>query len=467
MIISTEFNPEESQLVISYYDSVGKVAFIRKPIPQTDLFNWTTTPMPTEFRNWDNKFLKKTPSKWLSRFRLEELTQDRLAQFDIDHVYSDFSPRKYFLDIEIKLISQDFPDPAKALMEVNLITFVNEDNVVYTMSTTENFSKSEIARLEEEVNEYLKICKTTFTVKYMYFETEHELLTAFFKTALPKIPFLTGWNVIAFDWVYLMNRAKRIGIEPMQYMPCEKLIGQSKLPIHMGLLDYMEVFMNTKPYKVVENYKLEYIAELVLGVTKLHNEYGTMLEAQQDTFNFAKYNIVDTCLVKLIDDKLGLLEVAFAISKFAKIEVSKVFSAVFITETLMCREFLEKNRFLANDKRDLDEEATYDGAYVMKPIPGFYKFIMLDDFASMYPNLTIQFNMSPDTYMGKIKPDAPIPDDVIFTRNDTLFTNKFDSVARTILTRMYNGRVDTKAEMKKLEELLESEKTSGENIKKT
>jgi DNA polymerase elongation subunit (family B) len=466
MIISTEFNQEESTLITSYYDPEGKVAFIRKPIQQMDLFNWTTTPNPTEFRNWDNKFLKKTPSKWLSRFRLEELTQERLAQIDLDKLYSDYSPRKYFFDIEIKLISQDFPDPAKALMEVNLISLVNDDNVVYTMSTTENFNKEEIGRMESEVNEYLKKCGQVFAVKYMYFETELAMLQAFFKMVLPKIPFLTGWNVIGFDWIYLMNRAKRIGIEPMEFMPCEKLIGQAKLPIHMGLLDYMEVFMNTKPYKVVENYKLDYIADLVLGVTKLHNEYATMLEAQKDTFNFAKYNIIDTCLVKLIDDKLGLLEVAFAISKFARIEVSKVFSAVFITETLMCREFLEKGKFLANDKRDLDEEATYDGAYVMKPVPGFYKYIMLDDFASMYPNLTIQFNMSPDAFMGKIKPDMEIPTDVIFTKNDTIFTNKFDSVARTILTRMYNGRVDTKAQMKKLEELLESEKISGESSKK-
>jgi DNA polymerase elongation subunit (family B) len=186
-----------------------------------------------------------------------------------------------------------------------------------------------------------------------------------------------------------------------------------------------------------------------------------MLEAQGDTFNFAKYNIIDTCLVKLIDDKTGLLGVAFAISKFARIDVSKIFSSVFITETLMCREFLERGRFMSNDKRELDEEATYDGAYVMKPVPGYYKYVMLDDFASMYPNLTIQFNMSPDAYTGKMKPDMEIPAHMIFTKNDTLFTNTFDSAARTILTRMYNGRVETKAEKEKLEEQLEREKVSA------
>ena len=470
MIISSEFNPDDSTLVASYYDDKGKVAFVRKPIPQQDLFNWTVTGTPTEFRNWDNKFLKKAPSKWLSRFRIEELMQSRFTKEEMDLLYSEFVPKRFFLDIEVKLVNQEFPEPAKAEREINLITFVNEDNVAFTMSTMEAFDASTIIQMTAEVNEYLGKSNTAFdpfTVKYMYFKTEEEMLLRFFRDVLPKIPFLTGWNFVDFDWLYLINRgikvlkdAKGQPLHPMTWMPCQKLIGQSKLPIHMGLLDYMEVFEKTKPYKVVENYTLDYIANLVLGVGKVKHGYATMLEAQADVFNFVKYNIIDTCLVKLIDDKLRLLNVAFAISMFARVDVSKVFSAVFITEILLCREFLERNRFMSNDKRELDEESKYEGAYVMKPVPGYYRDIMLDDFASMYPNITVQFNMSPDAYMGKkdsIDP-ASVPQNVIFTRNDTLFTNSFDSAARTILTKLYAGRVETKAQMKKLEETLVAEK---------
>ena len=291
MIVSTEFNADESALLISYYDETGNVAFIRKPIPQNDLFNWNVTPNPTEFRNWDNRYLKKVPGKWLSRFRLEELTQSRLTQSELDSVYSDLSPKKYYLDIEIQLTSSDFPDPAKALMPVNLITFVNEDNVCFVMSTMKNLEPAVVSTMESEVNDYFKAHGQTFTLKYLFFETEEALMKTFFHKVLPKIPFLTGWNVIGFDWLYLINRCKRLGIEPMQTMPCKKLIGQAKLPIHLGLLDYMEVFMNTKPYKVVENYKLDYIANLVLGTTKLHSAYATMMEAQQDIENFVKSNI--------------------------------------------------------------------------------------------------------------------------------------------------------------------------------
>jgi DNA polymerase elongation subunit (family B) len=78
----------------------------------------------------------------------------------------------------------------------------------------------------------------------------------------------------------------------------------------------------------------------------------------------------------------------------------------------------------------------------------------------MYPNIQIQFNISPDSYGGKIKAGQEPTIDQILTKNDTLFTKKYDSAARTILTRLYNGRVDTKDDMKKLEEQLSSEKVA-------
>ena len=454
MVISTEFNQDESILVISYYDKDGNTAFIKKPILQHDLFNWAVTPLPTEYRNWDEKFLKKVQGKWLSRFRLEELTQSRLDQDELAAIYADFNPKKYYFDIEIKLDSTEFPEPEKAEKPVNLISLVNSNNDVFVLSTMKALNTGAINQLQDEVNEYFVKHNQTFKIKYLYFEHEEDLLKTFFHKMLPKIPFLTGWNITSFDWLYLVNRCKNIKIDAMQFMPTNVLIGKSRMPVHLGLLDYMEVFMNTKPYKVVENYKLDYVSNLVLGTTKLHGNYKSMLEAQQDCENFIKYNIIDTILVKLIEDKLGLLDVAFAIAKFAKVDVSKVFSAVFITETLMCREFLERGRFMSNDRRGIEEDATYAGAYVSTPVPGYYQNIMLDDFASMYPNIQIQFNVSPDSFRGKVEPGyRPDPSEIL-TKNETVFASTFDSAARTILKRMYNGRVSTKGEMKKLETIL-------------
>lgn len=462
MIVSTDFDIKEKELIVSYYDEAGDMQFLRKKLHESDMFNWNTTSTPSEYRNWDGRFLEKVPSKFVSRFRCEEIIQTRLTQSDREKLFAIHNPKKYYLDIEIDLQSTDFPDPERALMPVGLITIVNPDNTVYVLSTMSKFGKEKAEltkKLTEDTNEYFASLKNNpataklnveFNVKYMEFETEVELMECFFHKMMPKIPFLTGWNVIGFDWLYLVNRCARINVDITKNLP-GKLIGKARMLSHFGLVDYMEVFKNIKPFKVVENYKLDYIANLVLGVAKLKTNYNSMLEAQKDRYNFALYNVIDTVLVKLMEDKLDLLSVVFSISTVAGIEVSKVFSNVFLTETLMCREFLTRNKLMANDKRAPIEDMTYDGAFVMPPVPGYYQYVACYDFASMYPNIQIQFNISPDAYLGK---GAPKPTE-IHTKNNTRFTNQFDSAARKILTNLYNERVNTKKLVKQLKELRE------------
>jgi DNA polymerase elongation subunit (family B) len=240
-------------------------------------------------------------------------------------------------------------------------------------------------------------------------------------------------------------------VDSTQNLPSRSLISKNRIPAHLGVLDYMQVFEKLKPYKVVENYKLDYIANLVLGVAKLKHKYSTFLEFQKDTYLFTLYNVIDVVLVKLIEDKLSLLDVAYSIANVAQVEVNKVFSPVYIAEILMCREFLNKNLRMMKlpwgESKDTD--ATYEGAYVKKPVPGYYNYVSCYDFSSMYPNIQIQFNISPDTYLGK-KDKVRRKGTEIHTKNDTLFSNDTDSVARIILTRLYDERISTQGQIKAL-----------------
>lgn len=465
MIISSDFDIKEKEIIVSYYSKDGDIDILKKKLHDSDMFNWSKSQSPSEHRNWDNTFLAPIPSKFVSRFRLEELISDRFSTEEKNKVYGDFNPKKYYLDIEIQLLDTSFPHPEEARMPVNLITVVNPGNMSYVLSTMKKFDPIEIKRMEDETNEYFKDVNKgeKFKISYIFFETEEEMMKTFFFKVLPKIPFLTGWNVIGFDWLYLVNRAKNIGFDPMEKM-FGKLIGNAKMPTHFGLIDYMEVFKNIRPIKVVENHKLDYIANLVLGVSKLKTSYTSMFEAQKDSYNFVKYNIIDTILVKLMEDKLDLLSVVFSISKVARIDVSRVFSNVFLTETLMCREFLKRGRKMANEKRTILEDSTYDGAFVMPPVPGHYKYVACYDFASMYPNIQIQFNISPDSYLGKGETSNP---NEIYTKNNTRFTNKYNSAAREILTGLYNERKSIKFTIKKLKELVKEKQNNVELAKTT
>jgi DNA polymerase elongation subunit (family B) len=470
MIIGVEV--QNNELYISYYNSQGNIDYIRKKIMDSECVNWVESDRPTIHKNWDGKYVKtsKTDPKWLTRTRIEELIIDKLTPSEIELIYNfDNTPKIHFQDIEIELTSDEFPDPAKSLMPVNLISFCNQEGVTYILSTmkSESFPEGlgpvEIDSMEKEVNKYFKetandgdrkILDIDFKIKHKWFQSEKEMLEFYFHKILPTQSFITGWNFIDFDWRYLMNRCKRLGINPLEKMTSDVTFNRNnKLPIHVGILDYMHFFQDPgyKPYKVVENYTLDYISNRALKVNKLKHPYKNMREFQKDIYMFTKYNVIDNLLVKLLDDKFGILEVAFSLANTAQIEVNKIHSPVHVTEVLMCREFLNINLKMMKkpwSKGEI-EDVKYEGAYVMPPVPGYYEFISCYDFKSMYPNLQMQFNISPDSYFGK-KGEIRVDGTEIFTRNDTYFNGKKDSVARTILNRLYNARVDAQNEIKKI-----------------
>lgn len=473
MIVGSEVT-HDNQLMISYYNDKGKIDFIKKRLVDHEVFNWVESTSPTTTRNWNGKYIKKssTQGQWVNQFRIQELIKEKFTPEETELIYNfDNYPKKTYLDIEIKLIDDSFPEPEKAKMPVGLISFCNEDNVTYILSmlTAEDqpdgLEQSQIDRMEKEVNEYFKktvplkpedasLFERDFKIKYKFFTTEKELMEFFFHKVMPHLSFVTGWNVTEFDWKYLMNRAKNINIDPVQNMPTKTTFSKVKVPTHLGVLDYMQVFEKLKPYKVIENYKLDYISGLVLGTAKLKHKYDSFIEFQKDVYLFTMYNVIDVILVKLIEDKLSILDVAFSMANVAQVEINKVFSPVYIAEVLMCREFLNKNLKMMKLPwgETNDVNATYEGAYVKDPVPGYYGAIACYDFSSMYPNIQIQFNISPDTYIGKLD-EIKLDEKDIHTKNNTAFSGKTDSVARSILTKLYNERIKTQGEIKNIKNL--------------
>jgi DNA polymerase elongation subunit (family B) len=472
MIIGVE--AQEDSLMISYYDGDGNIAYMRKRLAPHEVFNWEEGDKPSIEKNWDGKYLKKVKSKpqWLSRTRIEELILEKLTPQELETIYSfDNYPKISYTDIEIKLTDTTFPYPERAAMPVGMVSFCTEEGISYVLSIMDSeehpdgLSREEIDKMEKEVCKYFTdivplkekdaaLFNVDFKIKYKHFNSEKELMEFYFHQIVPKQALITGWNFIDFDWQYLMNRCKNIGVDPLDKMSSRKTFSKRyKQPTHLGIVDYMAFMQDPgyKPYKVVENYTLDYISQRTLNTTKLKHPYKNMLEFQQDVYMFTMYNVIDNLLVKLIEDKLGILEVAFAFANTAQIELNKIFSPVHITEVLMSRELLKNNKHMMKKPYSSDEveDTKYAGAWVMPPIPGYYKYISCYDFKSMYPNIAMQYNTSPDSYLGKrgmVKEDGT----EIITKNNTLFSSKFDSVTRIILERLYNARIDAQAEISEL-----------------
>ena len=124
-----------------------------------------------------------------------------------------------------------------------------------------------------------------------------------------------------------------------------------------------------------------------------------------DWQRFYEYNIRDVDLLKRLDDKCKMIQLARQITSFGLADYNQIYgsiayligSVIAFSKTQMKGKIF--NSYLA-EKKNFD---SFEGAYVFPTIPGVYRDgIGCVDFASLYPSNIRAANISPETYVGKL-----------------------------------------------------------------
>jgi DNA polymerase elongation subunit (family B) len=202
------------------------------------------------------------------------------------------------LDIECR--SDDgFPEPSIADQEITAIGLKSSRLDYYIVWGLKNYdpSQSKVPHLKKQ---------------FRQFDSEIELLQDFIEwwhdtKNTPDV--VTGWNIRLFDMPYLVNRISRVlGHESAKKLSPWSVVEQKALMIKgkenylyniFGIqqLDYLDLFKKfaANTYGAQESYRLDFIAEVVLGQNKLdYSEYGNLTELyERDYQTFIDYNIVD------------------------------------------------------------------------------------------------------------------------------------------------------------------------------
>ncbi len=251
------------------------------------------------------------------------------------------------------------------------------------------------------------------------FKTEGEMLTAFMDV-VEDADVLSGWNSEAYDIPYTVNRIKKVLGRQEARRLClweqepkvrefdrggkasqtYDLIGR----VHM---DYLQLYKKYN-YEERHSYKLNSIAEIELGDSKIEYE-GTLDELYNDDFKrFLQYNIQDTRLLDKLDKKLDFIGLANTIAHGNCILLPTVMGAVATTDQAVLIEAHNrgmvcpnKKRGIKNDKEDNSVRAA--GGWVANPRKGFHKYIASTDMKSLYPSVIRTLNMSPETIVGQIR----------------------------------------------------------------
>jgi len=436
----------DKELIVSYYDTEGKVAFKRYPVNKFE--NWVVAEETDKwkdqrFTNWDGRPIKRSISRSFNKFSLLYF-MDSLPQKDQDEIFEFNMPRTYFVDIETEIVD-GFPKPEEAKSRILSFSIITPERKAIVLGL-EDMSSEQIKKIEDDTNNHFKDYDQDWEFSYYKFKDEYNMLYTFLHKFLPKFPMMTGWNFINYDWQYIVNRCKRLQIDLTDVAITGSLDKNDSRPLHMGILDYMQLYDKyDRSVAVKESNTLDFVSSAVLDVAKIKYT-GGLQELYENNFQkYIYYNVVDSCLVYYIDQKLRSMEVLLTLATITRMPLYKAASPVAVTEALIARKLIEQNKKIGTEwnKEDAKKDGKYEGAFVKQPIVGYYSGVSAFDFASLYPSIMRQFNISPDAFI-EIVPESKIAErrkdeNVIVCENGVVY-QKEDSILKKILSDLYSQR---------------------------
>ena len=364
--------------------------------------------------------------------------------------------------IDIEVASDDgFPEPEFAEYPVISITIKNNIDDIYYIWGLHDYDVS-------------KSIMKDFPVMYEKCESETELLLKFLNhwgSAVNSPDVITGWNTRFFDMPYLINRTgKLLGPDvAKRYSPWGlinprtiKQMGrelQSYEITGISQLDYLELFKKFGySYGAQESYKLDHIAHTVLGERKLSYDEFTGLHSlyKHDFQKFIDYNIKDVELVDRLEDKMGLITLALTMAYRGGVNYSDTLGTTAIWDSILYRDLSNRGIIVPANGEKFKSE--YPGGYVKPPQVGMHDWVVSFDLNSLYPNIIVQWNMSPETIVEgdrlTMNPDIALTEnhsnpnpEYALAANGVSFKKDKEGVLPKIIVDYYNERSIVKKKM--------------------
>lgn len=359
------------------------------------------------------------------------------------------------IDIETDS-SGSFPDITTADKEVTAITLSRKG--------------------EKVVLGYFDYKPKTENVTYIKCKDEWHLLNNFLRiwqSGRYSPDIITGWNIEFFDIPYLVNRIKNIlglheakklspwGILDERTVETHGRENQVYMPAGISVLDYLGLYKKFK-FGQQESYKLESIAEVEeLQVKKLDYKsqgYTSLDDLYKRNFElFIDYNIDDTTVVDLLEEKLKFIDQVVAFAYDAKVNYNDVMTTVLPWDIIIHNYLLDRAIVIPQFKKGNFDTALV-GGHVKEVIPGMKNWVVSFDLTSLYPHLIMMYNISPETKVGR-EPYFPVLESILdkhaviendgyaYAANGVKFRKDKQGFLPALMEKMFNDRTVYKENM--------------------
>lgn len=361
------------------------------------------------------------------------------------------TPRIFYIDIEIRVGTNSigFPKPEDALEPISLVQiYDNKSEILFVFGIRDWVHESEY--------------HFDYNVKYIKCKDEIDLIQNFLKLFKALDPLIIyAWYGAGFDFPYIYNRLKKLGIDTNllsnygETSLSTKVNKENKVVFTFNSDGHFFIDLKVVYEKFVTqprpNYKLDTIAEIELKERKVeHTEYtgfddfytgkynipdeptqeqldskiyqaaiaGNWEEVKERSHSeFVYYGIIDTYLIKKIDEKLNFTSLMSMISEKMGVQISDSLGTVKPWAQYIA------NKSMLN-KQVMPQRTEHDspfvvGGFVREPVTGKLKWVLSGDVNSMYPLLgMVGFNMSPETFIPKYNLPGDLRDIILAYFND-------------------------------------------------
>lgn len=216
---------------------------------------------------------------------------------------------------------------------------------------------------------------------------------------------IIGWAVGNFDMRLLCKRAQLLNVpltigrdgSVMKWL-AHREDPDSGSVILSGrvILDGIDALKNASLH--FESYSLEFVSQALFGEGKLitsNANKGLEIKRQfeQEPITLARYNLQDCLLVERIFAEKQLAEYLVQRSRLTGLALERRGGSVAAFINLYLP-LLHRSGYIAPNLGDIEAQHS-PGGFVMDSLPGFYNWVLVLDFKSLYPNIIRSFKIDP------------------------------------------------------------------------
>lgn len=356
-------------------------------------------------------------------------------------------------DIEVAHPKEVFPKPREHPIFMISSAITDGEKREYLVYINASAFKDE--KLQELKGKELEIDYRDNKARIKFFFNEQDMILEFAKLIARKRIFLiSGYNSDTFDWWYILERSKHLGI----YYDLIKYVSAAYDDEELRIVPFDEKdpsFTMIKPQSVKDKtifipgrlnvdifqlIRLPMFKPIVGNITPLTlknvaaelgilpTEERVMIdlsttdmetEWKKDWERVIKYNL---------DDAYAALKLAFSflpqmlvLSQITNIPIqfiikwtnSKILTVLFGIEAMKEGILIPKSKGKEEEEEESEElqelrkkagkDVRYRGAFVIHPDPSIVKDLAILDFQSLYPNIIVNFNIGTDSLLGTFK----------------------------------------------------------------